>query len=219
MKFLPTEAQKIKYLSDLLNSDQILKTQVAFDIHAKKTQIICQEMLLTDIKSAIDKNENPNDKLEILKQNMITLRAELADLYEKHLANRAGKIRPNFRLQHCIRKLAEQFDGKIDFEPKVINKNGLDEEWEKPYYLACSYAIEIVCHYGYRVINIKLVIIKNGFQILVEGQEMEKIKIDTTLLEDRLNKLKGILIWKRGKVESSTDWKSLIAFNFSEISN
>lgn len=218
MEFLPTESEKIMYLTSILDSEQILKAQLASDIHAKKTDIYCIEMALSAIISAIEMNEKPTDKLEVLKQSAITLLGEMNDLYEEHLLNPAAKYSPSGRLNVCIRKLAAKFDGKIDFETNITNESGIEQKWEMPYYLACSHAIEIICHYGYRAIDIELIMVENEFQIFIEGKEQEKTEIDTLILEDRLNKLKGVLIWKKGKVHHLTDWKSFIAFNFTEIS-
>ncbi len=217
MKNQLNDNDKLDYLKWLLNSNQKINTQIAFNIHAQKTQLIVQEMLLDDLKLLLTKNEDPKEKLDVFIQVLQTSKSEIGELYEKYLANRFGKLSPKLRLSVCIRKLAEKFEGKIDFEPILINEEEVDEPWDLPYYLACSYAIETVCHFGYRVINIKQLIYRNGYEMYVEGSKLENVQPSITQVNEKLNALKGLLIWKNGEIGVTTNWENIIEFKFNRI--
>lgn len=211
--FEAPETQKTALLKQLLDAGEKQRHEMARAVHSAKSEVYYLKQLLDDLKNTGAKDQ---DKPQLIQQAIDSLINNMALLYETHLNNPAEKLGLAGRLRHCIQKLAEQFNGQIDFETNINKPGGKEPTWPLPCYKACALAIELVCLHGYRLVEIELNIVENGFNLSVKGARPQEtdFAIKQAAITQTLNALKAHLIWKNARLSETSNWKDYIGLAF-----
>ncbi len=206
----PEEA--IELLKNLLNFDLADREAIAREFHGKKSDLAVISMLLQkidlDTNEGKFKPESIKQPIEILSGNIEELRKVSYNIYPK-LINFIGLISG---LKHLATNSQKEFGLEIRFDSKIIQRVEIEKLKEIAIYKICIDLIEYFALLKNSTILLSVNVKKNLLEICLEGLE-KKISSDEKIKE-KLNIIKGRLIWQNCVVLPETHWENHIKLNF-----